>query len=139
MYKGDLSNEVTKRILVTYEAVTEEILVPKKFMGLVTGTQADRRFDRRLLNQLWRYTDRFPVRLEMVNFGVSQREADARHDRIDQRGMNPFNYSLAYESIEELLIDLPYRPDVLGVLDIPENQARYGGRGLGIDHLERSM
>ena len=139
MYKGDLSNEVTKRILVTYESITEAVSVPTKFLGIVTGVRVDRKVDRRMLNRLWRYTDRFPIRLELVNFGVSQQKATERHDLIDQRGMNPFNYSIAYENIEELLVDLPFRPDILGVIDIPDNQARYGGRGLGVDHLERSM
>lgn len=137
MYKGDISNVVPKRLLVTYEALTEEVVTQKKFLGLTTGVATRRKFHRPTLNRLWRYTDAVSVRIEMVNFGVDEEEAERRLDQLDAFGTNPVNYSVVYESIQDLLDDIPYRPEVVGVMDIPENQARYGLIGIGLDHLDR--
>lgn len=137
MEKGDISNEVPRRVLITYEALTTEETTPKKFLGVTTGSKTTRRFDRSVLSLLWRYTDRVPVMVEMVNYGVDDEEATARLDKLDAMGTNPVNYSLAIADIDSLLAELPYRPEVLGVVDIPENQARYGLRGMGLDHLGR--
>jgi hypothetical protein len=137
MLKGDISNEISKRLIVTYEALTEEKIIPRKILGVTAGNTTRRTFRRDVLNRLWRYTDRFPLQVEMVNFGVSDEEADRRLQSLDAFGTSPVNFSTVYDTLEDLLAELPYRIEVAGILDVPENQARYGLAGIGISHLDR--
>ena len=137
MYKGDIGNEITRRLIVTYELLTEEKQKTRKIFGLPAGNTTRRVFRRDLLNQLWRYTDRFPMQVEMVNFGVDEEEAERRLDALDAFGTNPVNFSTVYDTIEDLLEDLPYRVEVMGVMDISENQGRYGTAGISLGYLGR--
>jgi len=136
---GDIDNGSPLRLLVTYEVITEEFIAPRRRVGIVVGTQTRRRFDRVSLNRLWRYTGRTAVRVELVNFGVPQSEADDRLRALDVYGMSSINYSMAYDDVEELVEGLPYRPDVMGVVDVSDNQARYGSMGMGLQHLDRAI
>lgn len=124
---------------MTYESITVAVDEPRKILGVAVGSHNVRRFDRVALNRVWRYTERSAIRIELVNFGVDQDEADKRLDQLDAMGTNPVNVSTTYPDIVSLLSDLPYRPEVIGVVDTPENQARYGGRGIGLGHLDRSL
>jgi hypothetical protein len=51
-------------------------------------------------------------------------------DKLDNMGTNPFRYYSSYESVNHLVAELPYRPEVVGVLDIQSRQLRYGHWGL---------
>jgi hypothetical protein len=137
MQGGDLSNQTPPRLVVTWEALTEPVTEERRFLGIKVGTTESRRIVPSMLLYLWRYTERAGVIVELVNFGVDQTEADRRLGVLDRRGANPMNYTVVYDDIEELIADLPYRPDVIGVLDQPANQARYGGLGIGVGHLNR--
>lgn len=137
MEHGDISNAPSPRLMVTYDVVTQNTFATHKFLGLTTGITTRRVFDVVALNRLWYYTSRSAVTTELVNYDVDQTEAAARLAELDEQFLNPFNHSTAWTDVEELLATLPYRPDVIGVLDIPERQARYGLRGIGMDHLER--
>jgi hypothetical protein len=45
---------------------------------------------------------------------------------LDNLGTNPFNYSKAYRVPADLVAELPYRPELKHVIDIPERGLRYG-------------
>jgi len=139
MYKGDIANDIPRRVLVTYEAVTLEYQIDKKFLGVKTGEVTRRRFDRVTLNRLWRYTSKSGVGIELVNLGADDEDLAVRQQELDQLGTNPINYLSHYRDMGDFLEELPYRPEVLGVLDTPDRQGMYGSRGIGMEHLERAV
>lgn len=137
MQGGDISNAVAPRLLVTFEVMTREQVDERRVLGMVLGRATRRVVDPVAATRLWRYTQRVPLVVEMVNFGVDEEEAARRLGMLDARGANAVNHSSAYRDVDDLLDDLPFRPDVIGVLDVPGNQARYGRRGIGIEYLDR--
>lgn len=138
MQGGDISNVTAPRLLVTYEALTRETTEDKKVLGFRIGSATHRVLDPVATTRLWRYTQRVPLVIEMVNYGASVEEAQDRLAALDERGANAVNFSTAaYRDIEDLLEDLPYRPDVIGVMDVPENVARYGRWGIETEYLDR--
>lgn len=139
MEHGDISNAVSPRLMINYDVVTKNVFTTTKVLGFRSGVATRRIFEPVSLNRIWRYTARSAITLELVNFGVDDAEAASRLEELDRKYVNPFNHSTAWVDIEELLEALPYRPDVVGVMDVPERQARYGLRGLGIDHLDRAL
>ena len=139
MFKGDISNEIPRRVLVTYDYVTKTRAVPKRVLGLVVGVKEVLDIDREALLSLLVAADRAGVRMELVVFGVDDERARDIFDDLDQRGWQPFNYVSAYPTAYDLASDLPYRPEVLGVIDIPERAAGYGSFHTHMDYLTRAI
>lgn len=139
MLGGDLSNEVPRRILVTYDYITYDAPSPRKVLGVVVGTKHQRVVSTPTLSLLSRLTEKVDVRLELVVFGADDDEADEALADIDRRSWQPFNYARGYESPFALVSDLPYRPEVLGVIDIAEREAAYGSYGISMDYLARVL
>jgi hypothetical protein len=50
-------------------------------------------------------------------------------DLLDKMGTNPFRYFTAYESVNHLVNELPYRPEVVGVVDVDSRLLQYGRWG----------
>jgi hypothetical protein len=81
------------------------------------------------------YTTKNGVTLELVSFDLDQDELGKTVDVLDSMGTNPFRYFSSYASIDHLVAELPYRPEVVGVLDLPTRLLRYGHWGLDINSL----
>lgn len=130
MKNGDISNELAFRVLVTTDVfVQNQIQMEKKFK-IFSIPKVKQEISRQMLSHLYLYTTRQGVTLELASFDMDEKELNGFMDKLDYLGTNPFRYYTAYESIEHLIAELPYRPEVKGVLDIPSRQLRYGHWGL---------
>ena len=76
------------------------------------------------------FTTNRGVTLELASFDMDEEELAVFVDRLDNAGTNPFRYFTSYESVNHLVQELPYRPEVIGVLDTPDKLLRYGHWGL---------
>ena len=135
MQNGDISNELPRRIVVTSDVVIfTEVSVKKKykFVPVVTKTKTYRRD---LLSYLYLVTTKRGVTLELGSFDYDQEELSELMLDLDEMGTNPFRYCTAYGSCDNLVKELPYRPEVIGVVDIDERLLRYGKWGLGFKEL----
>jgi hypothetical protein len=83
-------------------------------------------YNRQALSQFWRFAEKYEYRLELVGFDYSQKDMDEILEDLDNLGTNPFNYAKAYNVVADLVAELPYRPEVKNVIDIPERGLRYG-------------
>jgi len=129
MYKGDISNDMPRRVLVNskYLFIKTET-VYKKFVFLKKRVE-NLTFDKFLLNKFYVYTTRNGVTLELISFEYNDEKLEIIFNEIDRAGVNPFKYHKHYASPRKLAADLPYRPEVIGVID-PEHQLMYGKWGL---------
>jgi hypothetical protein len=125
MKGGDISNEVPMRVLVTLECILDRRPVLKKIFG-ITIPDEEVTYNRMALAQFWRFGEKYEYTLELVGFEYSQKDMDEILEDLDNLGTNPFNYSHAYPVVADLVAELPYRPEVKHVVDIPERGLRYG-------------
>lgn len=130
MRNGDISNELPKRIIVVSDVFLQtELKVTKRFKVLPV-VKTDTNVNRQTLSQLYIYTTRKGVTLELASFDMNEEDLGEFMDKLDNMGTNPFRYYSSYESVNHLVAELPYRPEVVGVLDIQSRQLRYGHWGL---------
>ena len=125
MKGGDISNEVPMRVLVTLECILDRRPVLKKILG-ITIPDEEVTYNRMALAQFWRFGEKYEYTLELVGFEYSQKDMDEILEDLDNLGTNPFNYAHAYPVVADLVAELPYRPEVKHVVDIPERGLRYG-------------
>jgi hypothetical protein len=107
----------------------------KKKFKFFPVPEVDKKIRRDILSYLYLYTTKNGVTLELVSFNLEQEDLAKTVDVLDSMGTNPFRYFSAYESIDHLVAELPYRPEVIGVLDTPSRLLRYGHWGLDINSL----
>ena len=125
MRGGDISNEVPLRVLVAIDCIIERRPTLNKVFGInLTGEEVT--YNRQSLAYFWRFADKQGYTLELVGFERTQKEMDRVLQDLDNLGTNPFNYATAYNVVADLVVELPYRPEVRGVIDIPERGLRYG-------------
>jgi hypothetical protein len=135
MLKGDISNELPQRVLVVADVfLNTDVEVTKRFK-IFSVQKINKTVRRELLSSLYLTTTRRGITLELVSFDLSEEQLAEVIDFLDKKGTNPFRYFMSYGSIDELIRELPYRPEVVGVLDIPNRLLRYGHWGLDFNSL----
>lgn len=125
MRGGDISNEVPLRVLVTLDCLLSREPKVNKVMG-ISIPYIETTYNRQSLAHFWRFRDTHGYGLELVGFGKSQSDMDRVLEDLDNLGTNPFNYATAYAVVADLVTELPYRPEVKYVIDIPDRGLRYG-------------
>lgn len=131
MKGGDISNEVPLRVAVTLDCIIDRSPTFKKVLGIpIIGEEVT--YNRQALSLFWRFAEKYEYRLELVGFGYSQKEMNRVQEDLDNLGTNPFNYYHAYPVVADLVAELPYRPELKGVVDIPERGLRYGSKYIDI-------
>lgn len=126
MRGGDISNESPKRIFVTLEVVMQEEEVDRKFLGFIPLKSKEYSYNLLALNSLWHFSGRIGVALDLVGFGRTDKDMEDILEDLNNTGANPFSRAYAYDTIADLVGQLPYRPDLAGVIDLPVNALRYG-------------
>ena len=135
MRNGDISNELPKRILVVSDVFLTVELNVKRVLKIFPVAKIDKKIRRDILSYLYLYTTKQGVTLELVSYELSDDDLSKVIDMLDNMGTNPFRYFSSYESVNHLVAELPYRPEVVGVLDTPNRLLRYGHWGLDFNKL----
>lgn len=135
MKGGDISNEVPGRAIVTLDCILERHAVVDKVLGIFNVPREEVTYNLEALNRLWRFSAKSGYSMEVVGFGFSQSEMDSVLDDLDNLGTNPFNYAKAMNAPADLVGVLPWRPEVVAVIDIPERALRYGGLYLDLGRV----
>jgi hypothetical protein len=135
MLKGDISNDLPKRVIVLADTFLDYEIKIKKVLKVIPRTSKDIKFNRSILSRLYVFAQRVGYTMELASFTLSEDELQLLIDNLDKMGTNPFRYFTAYESVEHLVSELPYRPEVVGVLDLPSRMLRYGHWGLDFTQL----
>lgn len=138
MIGGDISNETPPRLIVVIDVVAKSELEEKKGflnssikrVGIIPNNLA--------LSHLWNISDKFGLSVELTAYeseNWSQKDLDDFMDRLDRRGANPFNYAELYSDVENFVADMPYRPNLKGVVDLKERVMRYGSYGIELQNI----
>lgn len=131
MYKGDISNDMPKRVLIVESLIIVKTPRIEKVFKVIPKVKYDIVYDRIFLNKLYQYTVNQGISLELISFEHDESELELIYNELDRNGVNPFRSYSYYKSPRKLASDLPYRPEVLGVID-PANQLVYGRWGMDL-------
>jgi len=135
MQNGDISNAMPQRIIVTSDVITDYYEDTKKVLGLVPVKTKRKEYNRLVLSHLYMTTLKRGITMELVSFMHSENEMVELMLHLDKVGTNPFRYGSSYKSVDKLVAELPYRPEVIGVIDIPARLLRYGRWGMDFPSL----
>ena len=135
MRHGDISNELPQRILVVSDVFLVVELTVKRRLRIFPIPKVEKKIRRDILSALYLFTVRRGITLELVSYDLTEEQLSETMDYLDKMGTNPFRYFSSYESIGHLVGELPYRPEVIGVIDIPGNLLRYGHWGMDFNNL----
>jgi hypothetical protein len=128
MQGGDIDNGTPPRVLVHLDVVVQRRPEVTKILGMIPVTRQRAYYDRLVLNHFWLFTSRNGVNLELFDTDCSQDDMDSVMEDLERIGLNPFRWASAYDSVQQLVDEMPYRPELLGVIDLPERAFRYGSK-----------
>lgn len=132
MYKGDISNAFTKRVLVTTDGILNWESSVKKVLKFIPKIEKKYTFNAQVLSHIYLWATRTEYTFELISFDMNQDELDEVIEHLERSGTNPFRYATVYSSVDHLVTELPYRPDVVGVMDRPDRLLRYGSWGMDL-------
>jgi hypothetical protein len=139
MLRGDISNETPPRIIVVIDVVVQsEVTTSKNVFGKPRTFRKTTGLNNAQLSKLWNASFNYGLAIELAAFLAddwTQEDIDKLMTRLDNRGGNPFNYAELYDSFQDLVGELPYRPNLKAVVDLPNQVARYGSWGLELNNL----
>lgn len=135
MRGGDISNETPGRIVVVLDLILERKDVTEKVLGIFTKQSTEINYNRAFLSKLWHFSGKIGVALELVSYEYTQSQMDEVLEDLNNLGTNPFAYAKAYSDISVLVAEMPYRPELLGVVDTPERALRYGSKYIDIGRV----
>lgn len=139
MQDNDLSSSPTRRYWVTADVVfrASETTDEKK-IGWFHWLRTDRVTftpDFRIMSMVWQWSVRLGVRMELVFFGDFVTDAPELWQALEDGAANPFSDYLVFGTITDVVNMLPYRPDLMGVIDVAGRSTVFGGKGLTIANL----
>ena len=138
MMGGDISNETPPRIVVTIDVIAESHLEEAKILKIKRPKRVVTSLRREALSHLWNVSNNYGLSTQLVGFEEDhwdESELTRIMDKLDNRGGNPFNYSEVFKTVSELVDELPYLPNLKGVVDVRERIARYGSWGIELNNL----
>lgn len=135
MQKGDISNAMPKRYLVHINTIRTTTPYVKKVLGIIPIVKKEHAYNNMILSRFYLHANNIGDTLELFSTDGKTDELEATMEYLDRVGTNPFRYFTAYESVDHLVAELPYRPELRGVVDIPERLLRYGSWGMAYTDL----
>jgi hypothetical protein len=135
MRGGDISNDTPGRVIATIDCFIDKEIVERRTLGLFKRAEIEYQYNRAYISRLWHFSANSGVVLELAGFGYSQESMDQVLEDLNNLGTNPFGYAKAFADIDELIAELPYRPELIGVVDIPGNALRYGSKYIDIGRV----
>lgn len=138
MKGGDISNVSSPQVIVTSDVIIKLVEEESGVLLFKKISYKIGEIDVLNANKMWRISSDYGLSLELAGFadqGWTEDLLDKAFEKLERRVVNPFNYHQLYDSVEELVSLLPYRPNLKGVVDVTERVARYGSAGVEIGNL----
>jgi hypothetical protein len=138
MKNGDISNVSSPQAVCLTDVVVQLTQQEtKRLLSKKVETKVGA-IDLQAANKLWLLSNNYAISLELAAFeedGWTEELLDKAFEKLERRVVNPFNYWQLYENANELVMGLPYRPNLKAVIDIPGRVARYGSAGVEIGNI----
>lgn len=138
MMGGDISNYSPVLVMVHVDVFapkkTEE---DRRLFGLIKTQRSTRKVSLRTINAIYRNSQSFRgVTLECFTTDLDEVEDfESVEDYLDLKGINPFRGFGQYETVQAVVDQMAYLPNLLGVVDIDERALRYGSKFLPVSRL----
>ena len=133
MERGDLSNAVTPRWMVTLDLLTGENVPTKRRFKSWAEAASRTEVDKSIFGTLWRLSNKVSVSFEVICFDRPLEFAEALEDQFSRKGLVNLLQINCYNSPESLMSMLPFRPDVQAVLDIQSRTWFWGKYAYSVD------
>lgn len=138
MKNGDISNVSSLQVVCLTDVVVG--LVEEETRRLLSKKTEHKigNIDLQNANKLWILANKYGVSLELAGYadqGWTEDLLEKAFDKLEKRVVNPFNYWQLYDDPDELVMGIPYRANLRGIIDIPGRVARYGSAGVQIENM----